>query len=89
MKYRVEWTPSAEQDLAAIWMAAAADKAEVTTASNNIDAMLARDPLSVGESRVGASRILISSPLAVAYDVVMDDVKVIVWDVWRWTSPSS
>jgi hypothetical protein len=39
MKYTVVWVPSAEQELAALWIAAA-DRREVTQAANDIDQRL-------------------------------------------------
>jgi uncharacterized membrane protein len=64
------------------------DQADVTAAANAIDRMLARDPLTAGESRAGMTRVLVLAPLAVEYDVVVDDAKVVVWHVWRWGLPS-
>jgi hypothetical protein len=87
MTWNVEWTPATEQRLADIWLKAP-DAAGVTAAANRIDAALARDPQHVGEARVGVSRILIDLPLAISYDVILDDSKVIVWDVWRWQLPA-
>jgi hypothetical protein len=87
MTYTVAWTPAAQNLLATIWTNAT-DRVDVTAAANFIDAVLAQDPWNVGESRLGVSRVLIRPPLAVAYDVIDDDAKVIVWDVWRWQLPS-
>lgn len=84
MTYTVDWIPSAENDLAEIWNGAT-DQADVTAAADAIDADLARDPWRVGESREGVSRIHVRQPLAVEYDVIADDAKVIVWHVWRWS----
>ena len=83
MKHTVDWLPAAEHDLTEIWNDAP-DQAHVTAAADAIDADLARDPLGVGESREGTSRIYIVPPLAVEYDVIADDAKVTVWNVWRW-----
>jgi hypothetical protein len=63
------------------------DKSQLTASADGIDRELAKNPLDVGEAREGTSRILILAPLAVEYDVIMDDHKVIVWHVWRWTAP--
>ena len=41
MKYTVTWTPSAEQDLAALWNAAP-DRQAVADAADEIDTSLAR-----------------------------------------------
>jgi hypothetical protein len=74
-----------ENDLAALWVDAA-DRQEIADIANLIDQMLQRDPLNVGEARGGNSRILIFQPLAVMYDVIVDDCRVIVWQVWRWSA---
>jgi hypothetical protein len=86
MKYTVVWQAATEQDLILLWMSAP-DQAAVTAACNAIDAALQSDPLGVGESRSGIKRILIEPPLAVLYDVIEDDGKVVVWQVWRWDLP--
>jgi hypothetical protein len=87
MIWKVERQPSTEEDLAGLWVSAP-NQAEVTAAANAIDAILARDPLTAGESRSGTTRILVEAPLAVEYDVIPDDHRVVVWHVWRWTPPS-
>jgi len=82
VKYTVDWVPTAERDLATIWVDAL-DQQEITDAANAIDQMLANNPLGVGESREGSDRILIEGPLAVSYDVIAADHIVAVWQVWR------
>ncbi len=74
MKWTVLWISSTENDLADLWMSAP-DKAAVTAAANLIDQELAKNPLAVGEGRSGNSRILVEPPLAVEYDVIVDDCK--------------
>ncbi len=81
--YTVSWSPSAERELADIWNKAS-DRAEITAAANEIDADLARDPLTLGEARGGHTRIVFVTPLAVLFDVEETDQSVRVWDVWRW-----
>jgi hypothetical protein len=76
------WIP-VEQDLAELWVNAS-DRQAVTDAANLIDRLLTKDPLNVGESRDGNTRILIVPPLAVYYDVILDDHRVLIWQVWRW-----
>ena len=83
MKYLVEWLPSAEQELAALWNHAS-DRNEITAAADSLDAALARDPLALGESRGGRTRIVFQAPLAVLFDVDTLARKVTVWDLWRW-----
>ena len=43
MRYTVIWTDPAEQNLAAVWMAAP-DRNAVTSAANIVDQLLAEDP---------------------------------------------
>lgn len=83
MKYTVEWLPSVEQELAALWNSAP-DRSDIAAAANNIDAALARDPLTLGESRGGRTRIAFLTPLAVLFDVDTAARMVTVWDLWRW-----
>jgi hypothetical protein len=86
MKWTVLWLPASENDLASLWMSAP-DKSSLA-AANIIDQELAKNPMGVGESRSGNSRIFIEPPLAVEYDVILDDCKVVVWHVWRWNPPA-
>jgi ParE toxin of type II toxin-antitoxin system, parDE len=82
MSYKVTWRPSAEQQLAALWVNAP-DQNDVTAAANRIDDLLERSPLGEGVSRFGASRIRTVPPLAVYYDVDQNAREVFVWAVWR------
>jgi plasmid stabilization system protein ParE len=78
MSYSVTWTPSAERDLTAVWLAAP-DPAAVTLAAHQIERRLKVSPLDAGESRESSvSRALFVSPLAVAFDVVEDDKAVFI-----------
>ncbi len=83
MSYEVFWLASAEQELARLWVSAS-DRADISAAADEIDASLARDPLSFGESRGGMTRIAFDHPLAVLFDVDAVNRAVIVWDLWRW-----
>ena len=82
MTYTVVWTPAALNELADLWVNAA-DRADVTLASDTIDAALRIDPDAQSESRSGKTRIMIVPPLAVSYDVEDMDCLVTVWAVWR------
>ncbi len=82
MKFTPDWSPI-EQELAQIWLNAP-DRQAVTEAAYEIDRLLTRDPLNAGESREGNTRILIVEPLAVYYDVILDDHRVLIWQIWRW-----
>lgn len=82
MKYRVEWSPSALDDLMRIWTDSA-QRASVTEASHIIDQELSLDPEIVGEAREGNTRITFSPPLAVLFDINHDLRTVVVWAVWQ------
>ena len=69
MKYAVIWLPDAEQELAAIWLAAT-DRRVVTRTAYTIDSLLRHDPSSQGESREEDRRILIALPLCVVFRVL-------------------
>lgn len=68
MNYTVVWLPSAEQALADLWTRGP-DRDAVTAAANTVDSVLRRDPLRVGESRLGGHRILFMPPLMILYEV--------------------
>jgi hypothetical protein len=55
MNYRVRWIPSAEQDLARLWLNAA-DRNAVSRGAHLIDRELERDPDNAGESRPNGRR---------------------------------
>ena len=82
MNYRVDWAPRAEQQLAAIWMAAV-DRAAVTTAVARLDAYLARDPLHLGDALDSSvHRIAFVDPVGAEFEVIEDDKRVIVQGVF-------
>lgn len=82
MKFTVIWRPTALKRLAETWNSGP-DRSAISAAANAIDSALKQDPLSQGESRFGNTRILIHDPLAVYFDVSVDDCLVTVWAVWR------
>jgi plasmid stabilization system protein ParE len=82
MNYQVTWRPSAEQQLAGLWLGAS-DKPDVQAAADRIDDLLERNPLGEGVARFGTSRILTVPPLTVYYDVDQNAREVFVWAVWR------
>ena len=82
MKYRVAWTEPAEEELAAVWLAAT-DRSAVTKMTNYYERLLSFDPLNVGESRESSlSRIVYSSLLGLYFEVIPDDEKVLIHSVW-------
>ncbi len=82
MRYSVLWTPDAENDLASIWVVAD-NRADVTAAGDEIDAILREDAHLKGESRHGRLRILFVAPLAIDFEVMQDDCIARVLTVWR------
>ena len=72
MKYTVVYVPSAEDQLAEIWMAAT-DREAVTVASDRIDRTLADDPADAGESCPDGYRVLIELPLVVYFHILEAD----------------
>jgi len=81
MRYTVVWVPSAEEDLAALWIESA-DRSAVASAANTIDTLLREDPHRQGESRFGAVRVLLVPPLGIDFKVLEEDRLVKVVAVW-------
>jgi hypothetical protein len=82
VNYAVTWTPNAEQELAAVWLAAA-DRNAVTVASHRLDQDLADDPFGIGLPRSSSvNRTAVEPPLGIDYEVIEDDKKVRVLRVW-------
>jgi hypothetical protein len=69
VSFAVNWTTTAEAELAQIWLDAT-DRAAVTSAAFEVDSQLHRDPTRAGESRVRNLRAVIAAP--VIYFVVND-----------------
>src|SRR5262249_13178592 len=82
MRYTVEWLPTAEDDLARLWLNAS-DRDIIVATADAIDAVLARDPYSQSESRPDRARIMFMLPLWVLFDVDETRQMVSVWAVWR------
>jgi plasmid stabilization system protein ParE len=85
MKYKVDWLPAAEQELADIWLQAA-DRNAVSQAAHAIDQVLEIDPDHAGESRPEGRRIFFGPPLGVLFRVIEDDKLVQVIQVWRFAT---
>jgi hypothetical protein len=77
----VTWHPSAERELAEIWLNAE-NRIAVTRAANEIDRLLASDPLGQGEEFYG-DRLLVVLTLAVTYTVNQLDRSVQILQVWH------
>jgi hypothetical protein len=83
MKWRVNWLPDTEQELADLWLGAP-DRNAVTHAAHVLDELLEADPEGSGESRPEGRRILFAAPLGVFYRVLPDSHIVEVVHVWRF-----
>jgi hypothetical protein len=85
VKFTVIWLTSAEAELAEVWLAAD-DRELIAQTANEIDARLAAEPETQGESRSGQRRILLVAPLGVVFETHLADRIVRVLDVWRFKS---
>jgi plasmid stabilization system protein ParE len=66
--YTVEWRPSAENDLADIWLGAT-DRAAVTAAEATINRLLSNDPVHYGAHVAEGLYKLRADPLTVFYTI--------------------
>jgi plasmid stabilization system protein ParE len=81
MRFTVTWHPSAEQELAEIWLQAS-DQGAISTAANAIDQLLAVNPAMQGEEFYG-DRLLVVLPLAVTFTASEPDRTVRILQVWH------
>jgi hypothetical protein len=88
MKFNVLWMPIAEQRLAQLWISAL-DRNAVAAAADLLDAALKRNPLTLGESRVGTTKVAFEEPLGILFEVSEPDRRVRVLDIWRTHQPES
>ena len=81
MKYRVFWTPAAEQRLERI-LSSAADAPRLAAIVKAIDRLLVEDPQGFGESRYDTVRVAFLLPIGIQFEIHEDVRTVIVFDVW-------
>lgn len=74
MRYSVLSTPLADHQLSEIWLEAA-NRREVTEASDRIEMMLRNDAHELGELRKDNRRAIVLPPLTVTFEVSVDDRK--------------
>jgi plasmid stabilization system protein ParE len=86
MMFAVEWSRTAENQLAEVW-SHASDRNLVTAAVQRIDEALRLNPETCGESRDWGRRILIEPPLAVTFSVDSMNRSVLVLYSWRLPAP--
>lgn len=85
MRFTIEWQPAAQQDLAAIWLAADSElRQQVTALSREIERTLRYRAATAGESRTDGRRILFARPLAVLFEVDEAAALAKVVAVWRY-----
>ena len=80
---RVRWQRAALNELANLWLQADGPlRARIIVATHQVDSALRRDPIGKSESRSGNWRILLVSPLGVAFRIEPDGRTVSVTKVW-------
>jgi mRNA-degrading endonuclease RelE of RelBE toxin-antitoxin system len=80
MNYTIAWLEEAQDQLAAVWMAAD-DPRAVNDAVEFLERLLRYAPLDQGESRSGDLRIVFSDPIGVLYRVDQDRRTVLIVSV--------
>jgi len=81
MTRTVVWKPSAQQDLAALWLASSNRKG-VTAATHQIERMLATNAENVGQISFDTVSTLVVLPLGVEFEIIEEDRLVWVLSVW-------
>jgi hypothetical protein len=85
MRYTVLWTPTAENDLADLWLQGP-DRDAIRSAADTLDDLLRFDAHSRGESRYESLRVVLAAPLGVDIEVDQDNRTVRVLRAWRYES---
>jgi plasmid stabilization system protein ParE len=83
MKYRLFWSPEADQEIERIVNSESRMKHLLGEAIRSINKQLISDPLNFGESRPDGVRIGFKQPLAFFYEVLEDVQSVILLAIWR------
>jgi hypothetical protein len=82
VRYDVVWAPEAEDELAALWLAST-DRPAFSRAVAAVEAALERQPLYLGTPlRSSVQRFLWNLPVGVEFEVVEDDKRVIVLNIF-------
>jgi hypothetical protein len=85
MRYIVDWSEDALDELAAVWLAAH-DKRAITAASHQLEQIVELDPYAGSIARNSSvNRTAIDLPLGIDYEIIEDDKKVRVLRVWSLT----
>lgn len=80
MDYKVDWLPSADDELLDVWLRHPAERAEINAASRAIDRILSRDAHRLGV-RLDNYRYVIIGPLVFLFTAVPDDGRVVIVEV--------
>jgi hypothetical protein len=83
MSYAVEWRPAADRELARLWIDHPAERNAITAATGALEARLRIDPLALGESRGGVTRMAFEGALGIVFDVLLLQRHVYVNRVWK------
>ena len=81
MNYTVKWIATAHERLEKIWMAAD-NKSAVTRAADFIDRILENNPYRQDAVFLGDEKTIIVEPPAADFEVIEDQRKVLVLNVW-------
>jgi hypothetical protein len=83
VKYAVDDTTLAEAELLDLWINAS-DQAFVTSVVHHIELLLRLYPREVGEARESPlTRIVFAPPVGMWFDIIEDDLKVLILHVWE------
>ena len=81
--FRVEWRPSALNDLTTLWTGSGSgQRRAITAAAHAIDRRLQVDPHNQGESRPNGRRVFFAPPLGVLFRVDSQRSLVHILRVW-------
>ncbi len=83
MSWHVIWRAEAETQLRAL-LRQANDREEISIAVEMMERQLEMDPLSLGESREGSSRVFFYEAFGIAFEVDENDHFVYVRLFWRY-----
>jgi len=83
MKFTVTWAKSAENHLADLW-SKSEDRESIRRACDELDALLAVRPTSLGESRGANRRVAFVAPVGMEFKINEQDRTVLVLTVWKF-----
>ncbi len=81
MNYTVIWSPSAEDQLILVWLAAT-DRTAVTLVAHRLESALVDQPFIGRPRNASVNRTATDSPLGIDFEIIEDDKKVRIIRVW-------